>query len=100
MPGALDAWHLIVGGDAALISIVRLSLLVSLSAVAIAALVGMPFGAMLALTLFPGRAVVVVILNAFMHERTAGFGAKRSFGKTPTSANGLCFRLTTDDLFG
>src|SRR3954454_1633609 len=66
MSGAFDAWHLIVTGDAALLAIVRLSVVVSLSAVAIAALVGLPFGALLALTRFPGRPAVVVILNAFM----------------------------------
>lgn len=66
MPGALDAWHLIVGGDATLFAIVRLSLLVSLSAVALAAIAGLPLGAFLALVRFPGRDVVVVALNAFM----------------------------------
>ena len=63
---ALNAWQLIAGGDPTLFAIVRLSLMVSLSAVAIAALVGMPLGALLALTRFPGRNVVIVILNAFM----------------------------------
>lgn len=66
MPGVLDAWHLIVSGDATLFAIVRLSLLVSLSAVALAALVGLPLGASLALVRFPGRDVMVVALNAFM----------------------------------
>lgn len=66
MPGVLDAWHLIVTGDATLFAIVRLSLLVSLSAVALAALVGLPLGASLALVRFPGRDVMVVALNAFM----------------------------------
>jgi tungstate transport system permease protein len=66
MPGALDAWHLIVSGDAALVAIVRLSLIVSLSAVAIASLAGLPLGAWLALTRFPGRTGLIVVLNAFM----------------------------------
>jgi tungstate transport system permease protein len=66
MPGILDAWHLIVSLDPALLAIVRLSLLVSLSAVALATLVGLPLGAWLALVRFPGRAGVVVALNAFM----------------------------------
>jgi tungstate transport system permease protein len=60
------AWQLIMSGDAALFAIVRLSLLISLSAVALAALVGMPLGALLALTRFPGRPVLVVLLNALM----------------------------------
>jgi len=66
MADHLSAWQLISGGDAALFAIVRLSLLVSLSAVALAALFGMPLGALLALTRFPGRPVLVVLLNALM----------------------------------
>jgi tungstate transport system permease protein len=61
-----SAWQLILNGDPALFEIVRLSLAVSLSAVALAALVGMPLGALLALTRFPGRSVFVVVLNALM----------------------------------
>ena len=53
-------------GDPALIAIVRLSLIVSLSAVFVAALIGVPLGAMIALTRFTGRQVVIVLLNALM----------------------------------
>ena len=66
MVDGLNAWQLILSGDAALFAIVRLSLAVSLSAAALAALVGMPLGAIMALTHFPGRAALVVLLNAFM----------------------------------
>jgi len=66
MSDQFSAWQLILNGDAALFEIVRLSLAVSLSAVALAALVGMPFGALLALSRFPGRSVLVVVLNALM----------------------------------
>lgn len=66
MPNDFSAWHLIISGDAALFAIVRLSLAVSLSAVVLAAIIGMPLGAVLALTRFPGRSVLVVLLNAFM----------------------------------
>src|SRR3982075_4596556 len=66
MSDQLSAWQLILSGDAALFAIVRLSLAVSLSAVALAALAGMPLGALLALTRFPGRFGVVVLLNALM----------------------------------
>src|SRR6202142_782428 len=66
MPDQLSAWQLILSGDAALFAIVRLSLAVSLSAVALAALVGMPIGALLGLTRFPGRSELVVLLNALM----------------------------------
>src|ERR1700726_4005787 len=66
MSDQLSAWQLILNGDAALYAIVRLSLAVSLSAVALAAVIGMPLGALLALTRFPGRSVLVVLLNAMM----------------------------------
>src|ERR1700751_3171804 len=66
MSNQLSAWQLIITGDAALFAIVGLSLAVSLSAVALAAIAGMPLGALLALTRFPGRSVAVVLLNAMM----------------------------------
>ena len=66
MPDQLSAWQLILDGDAALFAIVRLSLAVSLLAVAMAALIGMPLGALLALTRFPGRSVLIILLNALM----------------------------------
>jgi tungstate transport system permease protein len=57
---------LILSADPALVGIVRLSLFVSLTAAACAALIGVPFGALLALTRFPGRPAIVVVLNALM----------------------------------
>ena len=60
------ALQLIVSGDAELAQIVLLSLQISLSAVALAALFGMPLGAALALVRFPGRSALVVVLNALM----------------------------------
>ena len=66
MLDGLNAWQLISIGDAALFAIVKLSLAVSLSAVVLAACIGLPLGAMLALTSFPGRSAVVVLINAFM----------------------------------
>lgn len=62
----LNAWQLIVSGDATLFAIVKLSLAVSLSAVVLAAVVGLPLGALLALMRFPGRSAIVVLVNAFM----------------------------------
>jgi len=56
MPDQFSAWQLILNGDATLFAIVRLSLAVSLSAVALAAVAGMPLGALLALTRFPAEA--------------------------------------------
>ncbi|OAF15524.1 ABC transporter permease [Bradyrhizobium centrolobii] len=66
MPDHLSALQLILAGDPALFAIVRLSLGVSLAAVALAAAIGMPIGALLALTRFPGRPALVVLLNAMM----------------------------------
>jgi tungstate transport system permease protein len=66
MPTDASALQLVLSGDPALFAIVRLSLAVSLSAVAIAALIGVPFGALIALTRFPGREAVIVIINALM----------------------------------
>ena len=60
------ALSLVLGLDPALLAIVRVSLLVSLSAVFFAALIGMPLGAFIALNRFPGRQAVIVLLNALM----------------------------------
>jgi tungstate transport system permease protein len=61
-----SALQLLLTGDPALLAIVRLSLAVSLSAVACAALLGIPLGALIALTRFPGRGAVIVTVNAMM----------------------------------
>ena len=66
MPESVFAFQLLLSGDPALLAIVRLSLVVSLSAVLFAGLVGVPFGAAVALTRFTGREVIVVMLNALM----------------------------------
>jgi tungstate transport system permease protein len=62
----VSAFELLLTGDPALLAIVQLSLVVSLSAVLFAGLIGVPFGAALALTRFAGREVIVVMLNALM----------------------------------
>jgi len=66
MPHNASVLELILSGDPALLSIVRLSLIVSLSAVAGAALIGLPLGAFIALARFPGRELTIVVLNALM----------------------------------
>ena len=53
MTGDGTALHLVLSGDPAFYAIVRLSLIVSLSAVLFATLIGVPAGAALALTRFP-----------------------------------------------
>ncbi len=62
----LSALQLVLSADPALVAIVRLSLIVSLSAVFFAGLIGVPLGALVALTNFRGREPVIVVLNALM----------------------------------
>ena len=61
-----SALDLILSGDRTLFAIVRLSLLVTLSATLLAALIGMPLGAAVALNRFRGRDAVIVLLNGLM----------------------------------
>lgn len=60
------ALSLIATGDAALMQIIGLSLWVTLTAVLIACVVGLPLGAALALARFPGRGAVIVAFSALM----------------------------------
>jgi len=60
------ALAMIATWDADLAEIVGLSLRVSLGAVALATAIGLPFGAAIALYRFPGRKVIVVLINALM----------------------------------
>lgn len=62
----MHAVTMVVTFDHNLAEIVLLSLRVSLGAVALAALIGLPLGAAIALFRFPGRMGAVVILNALM----------------------------------
>jgi tungstate transport system permease protein len=61
-----DALVLLVNFDHRLLEIVGLSLRVSLSALLIGILLGLPLGALLAVSSFPGRGAVNVALNALM----------------------------------
>jgi tungstate transport system permease protein len=60
------ALQLLAGADPKLVDIILLSLRVSLSAVLLACLVGLPLGAAIAVGRFVGRRTVIVILNALM----------------------------------
>ena len=60
------AFALVLSGDADLIEIVGLSLRVSLSAIVLACLIGLPLGAWLAIARFRGRGAVLVLVNALM----------------------------------
>jgi len=62
----VEAFRLVATADADLIEIIALSLRVSLSAVALSCLIGLPLGAVLAMTRFPGRGAVVVLINSLM----------------------------------
>ncbi|MCX7311932.1 MAG: ABC transporter permease [Alphaproteobacteria bacterium] len=66
MPPETSALQMILTADPTLWAIVRLSLIVSLSAVVLAALIGIPLGAFVALTRFRGREGFIVLLNALM----------------------------------
>ena len=61
-----QAFGLVTAGDAGLWQIITLSLRVSLTATLIAACIGLPLGALLAVARFPGRAGLLVLLNALM----------------------------------
>jgi tungstate transport system permease protein len=61
--GALE---LVLSGDPGLYAIVRLSLTVTLCATLAACVAGMPLGAFVGLTRFPGRAALIVVLNGCM----------------------------------
>ncbi len=62
----VSAIDLILGSDRTLLAIVRLSLIVTVTATLMAAMIAMPLGAAVALTQFPGRGAVVVALNGLM----------------------------------
>lgn len=62
----LKAFDLLQTFDQNLVEIILLSLQVSLSAVFLAGLFALPSGAALALLQFPGRAILVVVMNAAM----------------------------------
>ena len=66
MPNHVSPLTLLLTADPTLIAIVRLSLVVSSSAVFFAAAIGVPLGALIALTRFSGRQGVIVVLNALM----------------------------------
>ncbi|USG60656.1 ABC transporter permease [Sneathiella marina] len=64
--GLVAAFRLVVTLDSDLIEISLRSLQVTVSAVVIAAIVGLPFGAWLAVTRFRFRRIAIAVLNAMM----------------------------------
>jgi tungstate transport system permease protein len=66
LEGIKQAFVLLIHGDPQVVRIAWLSLLVSGVATCISLMLGIPFGAMLGLTKFPGRSVVVSLINTGM----------------------------------
>lgn len=60
------AIDLVFSADPDLIEIIVLSLKVSFSATAMACVIGLPLGAVIAVSRFPGRGALVVVVNALM----------------------------------
>jgi tungstate transport system permease protein len=94
MSDSTTAFHLLLTGDSSLFSIVWLSLFVSLTATACAAIIGMPLGALVALTRFRGRGFVIVVMNALMGlpPVTVGLAVYLSLSRAgPLGSWGLLF---------
>ena len=66
IPAIAEAIRLVATLDADLFEIVGLSMRVSLTAVAVASLIGLPVGASLAIAQFPGRHFLIVTISALM----------------------------------
>ena len=64
--GIARALGLVASGDPDMLAITRLSLLVSGTATALSLAVGVPLGTLLALSRFPGRGVLVALVNTGM----------------------------------
>jgi len=60
------AIHLLTALDSELLAIISLSLQISLLAVTVAAIIGFPLGAAVAVYRFPGRGLITALLNTFM----------------------------------
>ncbi len=60
------AWGLLISADADLMEIIGLSLRVSLSALLVSCLIGLPVGAAVAISRFRGRSAVIIVMNALM----------------------------------
>ena len=84
-----EAFSLLAHLDDQVLAIVWLSFKVSLAAVSLAALIGLPLGALVAVASFPGRGALTVVLNGMMglpsvvvgvivylfHSRSGPFGS-------------------------
>jgi tungstate transport system permease protein len=64
--GFIKAWHMIMSGDPEIFKITWLTIKVSLTAILVSTLLGIPLGVLLGLTRFPGRKIVLVFINIGM----------------------------------
>jgi tungstate transport system permease protein len=64
--GIVKAFELVAGFDAEVWAITWLSLKISATATFVALMLGMPFGIVLALARFPGRSVIIALVNTGM----------------------------------
>lgn len=64
--GIVEAFRLIASGDSGILGITLLSLRVSLTAIIIAVILGVPAGGFLAYRPFPGRGAILAVLNTLM----------------------------------
>jgi tungstate transport system permease protein len=92
-----SALQLVLTANPALVAIVELSLIVSLTSVFFSAVIGVPFGAFIALVRFRGREAVIVGLNALMGlpPVVVGLAVFLSLSRSgPLGAWGLLFTPT------
>ena len=66
LDGVVQAFRLLLAGDGEVWAVTLLSLQISCSATALSLLVGVPAGTALALTRFPGRGLVISLVNTGM----------------------------------
>ena len=71
---ALQALHMILAMDRELLAIIAVSLQVSLAALGCAALLALPLGAVIALCRFPGRSLLITIIQTLMGFPTVVVG--------------------------
>jgi tungstate transport system permease protein len=64
--GFIKAWQMIITGDQEILKITWLTIKVSMTAILFSTLVGIPLGVLLGLLRFPGRKIVLVIINIGM----------------------------------
>ncbi|WP_442596053.1 ABC transporter permease [Neobacillus sp. D3-1R] len=64
--GFIKAWDMIISGDSEIFQITWLTLKVSMTAIILSMLIGIPVGVVLGLAHFPGRSILLVFINIGM----------------------------------